>query len=83
MTVVWKQTTTNSKICSVSSGWESEGAPIGVFVFSQQQFCRNCCKEGMSHEELYLVHPISNKKNLEGREGSLNRMQAWFLDKEK
>ena len=82
MTVVWKQTTNDSRICTVKNGWESEDAPIRVFVFSQKQFCRSCCKQQMSHEKHYLVYPNTSKTDLKEEERSLKRMQAWFLDEE-
>ena len=82
MTVVWKQTTKDSKICTINNGWESEDAPIRVFVFSQKQFCRSCCNRKMSrHKKLYLVHPLTNDKTyMNQKEHYLKNMQAWFLD---
>ena len=82
MAVVWKQRTKDSKICTVKGGWESEGAAIRVFVFPQRQFCRGCCKQTMSHKKLYLVHPVTDKKDMKNREHYLKRMRAWFLNEE-
>ena len=72
MGVTWKKTTQTSEICSLQRGWESEGA-IKVFVFSQQQFCRSCCKPNMSHKTLYLVHPNSDKVKLNTKENGLKK----------
>ena len=79
MKVRWKETTNSSGICSLQRGWESEGA-IKVFVFPQDQFCRSCCHPNMSYTTLYLVHPLSDKGNLETKEDALRKLQAWFLN---
>ena len=80
MGVVWKETTSDSSICTVESEWECEGA-INIFVFPQKQFCRGCCEPKMSRTKLYLVHPSSDKRNLQTKEYVLKKMQAWFLNK--
>ena len=80
MAVVWKQTTNDSRVCTIKNGWESDDAPIRIFVFSQKQFCRSCCKRKMSHKGLYLVHPTTHKTHLKEKVRSLKRLRAWFLD---
>ena len=82
MAVVWKQRTKDSKICTVKGGWESEGAAIRVFVFPQNQFCRGCCKETMSRNKLYVIHPVTGKTDMKEKEHRLKRMRAWCLNKE-
>ena len=51
-------------------------------MFSQEQFCRGCCEPEMSYDALYLVHPNSDKKDLNTKKDVLKTMQAWFLNEE-
>ena len=76
--VIWKKVTDSKIICSEEHGWESDSA-LEIFVFSQQQFCRGCCKPTMPYKTLYLVHPLGSKTVLMAKEKALSRMNAWFL----
>ena len=82
MNVVWNSTNTSvTHRCEEREGWAGEGfGGVHVFVFPPHISCRrDCCKSGMSRQELYLVHPFSVKKKISSKVASLKRMNAWFL----
>ena len=75
--VMWNITTTAGSICTVQSGWQSYG-PLESIVFSQQIFCRGCCKRA-STSGFYVVHPNANKTMLSKKPKRLMQLKCWFL----
>ena len=76
--VMWTNPTKVDDICSNKSGWKSNDAPISIYVFSQQQFCCQCCNSKQT-KHLYNVHPIKNKYVIMEKFKGQESMKSWFL----
>ena len=74
--VRWKRNTTIRNICSITSGWQSY-EPLNCMVFSQEDFCRGCCRHPHNHN-YYILHPVSKKVAFE-KKNRAERMDVWFL----
>ena len=81
MNTVWERVTSADQRCSVAEGWEGRGDhEIVVHVFPPHLFCRAaCCTQIHTRQDLYSVHPLESKTNLESKVASLKRLKAWFL----
>lgn len=72
----WKNKSAVKNMCSIQSGWQSDG-PLNCFVFSQKEVCRGCCEKARKHH-YYILHPVT-KKITEKKSSRLKKMDGWFL----
>ena len=75
--VVWNVTSNVSHLCSMQTGWESQG-PLASVVFPQNIFCRKCCKSEFT-KDYYLVHLNAKHSLLSLKRRRLQQMNSWFL----
>ena len=78
LNVTWTKHTKVQDICSNKSGWKSNDAPISIYVFSQQQFCRGCCNS-KNTDGLYNVHPLRSTTVITDKFKGQKSMKTWFL----